>query len=48
MEGMQKLTTIWKSKDITIETKIELYRVLSLSITTYGLWILDTQEERRT
>ena len=25
--GMKELNTIWKSKEITIETKIELYRV---------------------
>ena len=36
MGGMQELTTIWKSKEITTEIKIELYRVLILSIATYG------------
>ena len=32
IRGMQKLTSIWKSKEITTETKIELYRMLILSI----------------
>ena len=49
MGGMQKLTTIWKSKEITIETKIELYRVLILSIATYGSesWTLKKRDEHR-
>ena len=34
MRGMQKLITIWKSKEITIETEIEPYQVLILSIAT--------------
>ena len=49
MGGMQKLNTIWKSKEITIETKIELYRVLILSIATYGSesWTLKKRDEHR-
>ena len=49
MGGMQKLTSIWKSKEITTETKIELYRVLILSIATYGSesWILKKRDEHR-
>ena len=49
MGGMQKLTSIWKSKEITTETKIELYRVLILSIATYGSesWTLKKRDEHR-
>ena len=47
MGGMQKLTSIWKSKEITTETKIELYWVLILSIATYGFesWTLKKRDE---
>ena len=47
MGGMQKLTSIWKSKEITTKTKIELYRVLILSIATYGSesWTLKKRYE---
>ena len=49
MGGMQKLSTIWKSKEITPETKMELYRVLILSIATYGseCWTLKKKDEHR-
>ena len=46
MGGMQKVTSIWKSKEITTETKIELYRVMILSIATYSSESWITQEER--
>ena len=36
MGSMQKLKPIWKSEDIKHSTKPELYRVLVLSIATYG------------
>ena len=48
MGGMQKLNTIWKSKEITIETKIELYQVLILSIATYGSESCTLKQERWT
>ena len=49
MGAMQKLNTIWKSKDIRNSTKIELYRVLILSIVTYGAetWTLKKADEQR-
>ena len=49
MSAMQKLNTIWKSKDIRNSTKIELYRVLILSIVTYGAetWTLKKADEQR-
>ena len=49
MGGMQKLTTIWKLKEVTIETKRELYRVLILSIASRGSqsWTLKKRDEHR-
>ena len=46
---MQKLNPIWKSKDIEYSTKLELYRVLALSIATYGAetWTLKKTDEQR-
>ena len=49
MGAMQKLNTIWKSKDIRNSTKIELYRVLILSRVTYDAetWTLKKADEQR-
>ena len=46
---MQKLNSIWKSSEITTLTKLELYRVLVLSIATYGCetWTLKKKDEQR-
>ena len=46
---MQKLNSIWKSSEITTLTKLELYRVLVLSIATYGceIWTLKKKDEQR-
>ncbi|XP_072050141.1 uncharacterized protein [Amphiura filiformis] len=48
MGSMRKLTTIWKSKEISINTKMELYQVLILSIATYGAeaWTLKKRARR--
>ena len=49
MGVVQNLNSIWKSKDIRISTKLELYRVLVLSIATYGseTWTLKKADEQR-
>ena len=49
MGSMQKLNPIWKSKDIKNSTKLELYRVLVLSIITYSAetWTLKKSDEQR-
>ena len=49
MGSMQKLSTIWKSKEISTDTKMELYQVLTLSIATYGseAWTLKKRDEKR-
>ena len=49
MGGMQKLSVIWRAKEISLPTKMELYRVLILSITTYGSesWTLKKKDEQR-
>ena len=46
---MARLKSIWKSKDITVKTKIRLYKALVLSILTYGCesWTLRVDQERR-
>ena len=49
MGSMQKLNPIWKSKDIRNSTKLELYKVLVLSIASYGAetWTLKKTDEQR-
>ncbi|XP_072042920.1 uncharacterized protein [Amphiura filiformis] len=46
---MQKLNPIWKSKDISTITKLELYKVLVLSIATYSseAWTIKKRDEQR-
>ena len=46
---MGRLKIIWKSKDISMKTKIRLYRSLVLSVLCYGCesWTLLTEQERR-
>ena len=46
---MQKLNSIWNSSEISTQTKLELYKVLVLSIATYGCetWILKKKDEQR-
>ena len=46
---MQKLNSIWKSSEISTQTKLELYRVLVLSIATYGseTWTLKKKDQQR-
>ncbi|XP_072017204.1 uncharacterized protein [Amphiura filiformis] len=45
----QKLHKIWSAKDIQRSTKIELYKVLTLSILLYGAetWTLKKEDENR-
>ena len=49
MGGMQKLSVIWRAKEISLPTKMELFRVLILSIATYGSesWTLKKKDEQR-
>ena len=49
MGGMQKLSVIWRAKEISLSTKMELYRVLILSIATNGLesWTIKKKDEQR-
>ncbi|XP_072041667.1 uncharacterized protein [Amphiura filiformis] len=46
---MQKLNPIWKSKEISTITKLELYKVLVLSIGTYAseAWTIKKRDEQR-
>ena len=46
---MQKLNSIWNSSEISTQTKLELYRVLVLSIATYGCetWTLKKKDDQR-
>ena len=48
MGGIQKLSVIWRAKEISLPTKMELYRVLILSIATYGSesWTLKKKDEQ--
>ena len=50
MGGMQKLSVIWRAKEISLPTKMELYRILILSIATYGSesWTLKKKDEPAT
>ena len=47
--AMQNLNDIWKSKDISTSTKIQLYKSLILSILMYGseTWTLRKEHENR-
>lgn len=47
--AVQKLQAIWRSKDICTNTKLELYKVLVLSILLYGAeaWTLKKEDENR-
>ena len=47
--AMAKLTTIWRSRDISFPTKIQLYRSLVLSILLYGCesWTLTAETMKR-
>ena len=47
--AVQKLQPIWKAQDIQEDTKVELYRVLVLSILLYGAetWTLKKEDENR-
>ena len=47
--AVQSLNVIWKSKDISIATKVKLYQTLILSILTYGseTWTLKKEDENR-
>ena len=47
--AIQRLQPIWTAKDITLATKMELYRVLVLSILLYGAetWTLRKEDENR-
>ena len=47
--AMQMLANIWRSKEISNATKIELYRVLILSILLYGAetWTIKKEDENR-
>ena len=49
MGAIQKLNPIWNSNVIKRPTKLELYRVLVLSIATYGAetWSLKKSDEQR-
>ena len=49
MAGMKKLTAISKSKEITMETKMELHRVLIPSFATYDSesWAFKKSDENR-
>ena len=49
MGAIQKLNPIWNSNVIKRPTKLELYRVLVLSIATYGAetWTLKKSDEQR-
>ena len=46
---MHKLQSIWNARDIHTKTKIELYKVLVLSILLYGAetWTLKREDENR-
>ena len=46
---MQKMNSIRNSSEITTQTKLELYKVLVLSIATYGceIWTLKEKNEQR-
>ena len=46
---MGRLKTLWKSKDITVKTKIRLYKSLVTSVLVYGCesWTLLADEEKR-
>ncbi|XP_072017475.1 uncharacterized protein [Amphiura filiformis] len=46
---MQKLNPIWKSTEISTITKLELYKVLVLSIATYAseAWTIKKRDEQR-
>lgn len=47
--AMAKLTTIWKSRDISFPTKIKMFRSLVLSILLYGCesWTLTAETTKR-
>ena len=47
--AVQKLQSIWSAKDIQVKTKLELYKVLVLSILLYGAetWTLKKEDENR-
>ena len=47
--AVQRLQSIWSAKDIQTNTKIELYKVLVLSILLYGAetWTLKREDENR-
>ena len=49
LRAIQQLNKIWSSKDISIPTKMELYKVLVLSILMYGAetWSLKKVDESR-
>ena len=49
MSAMSRLDTIWKSRNISLQTKLKLYRALAVSILLYGCgsWTLTAETERR-
>ena len=49
MSAMPRLIIIWKSRDISFQTKLKLYRTLAVSTLHYGCasWTLTAETERR-